>query len=135
MRPQAIVAVMILVASLTVVLAVAQLPSRQVAGAAEQFTAGELVQNGSFESGYAPWGEQPGTNFVVYANGQLSPSDTAFAGAHYAAMNTSASGGGIFQDMTGLTINVGDTICGSAEVSPADWRWWALPAIIVSIVF
>jgi hypothetical protein len=75
-----------------------------------------VSQNGDFESGYAPWGEQPGTNFVVYANGQLSPSDTAFSGAHYAAMNTSASGGGIFQDMTGLTINVGDTICGSAEV-------------------
>ena len=31
-------------------------------------------------------------------------------------MNTSESGGGIYQDITGLTINPGDTYCASAFV-------------------
>ena len=75
-----------------------------------------LSQNGSFESGYAPWQEMPNTNFVVYPNGQLSPGDSAYSGLHYAATNTSAAGGGIYQDISGLSIHAGDSICGSAEV-------------------
>ncbi len=75
-----------------------------------------ITQNGGFESGYSPWQEAPNANFAVYANGQLAPNDTAYAGTHYGATNASAPGGGIFEDISGLTINSGDTYCGSAEL-------------------
>ncbi len=75
-----------------------------------------VSQNGGFESGFSPWQSMPSTNVALYANGQLTPGDTAFAGTHYAATNTTAAGGGIYQDAAGLTINPGDTFCGSAEV-------------------
>jgi hypothetical protein len=72
--------------------------------------------NGGFESGTSQWQEMPSSNLIAYANGQLSPTDTAYAGTHYGATNTSAPGGGIFENVTGLSINRGDTICGNAEL-------------------
>ena len=42
-------------------------------------------------------------------NGQLAPNDSAYSGFHYGATNTSAAGGGIYQDVSGLIISAGDT--------------------------
>ena len=103
----------------TLGLAITQFSTPARAGAAvaqAQVSAGELSQNGSFESGLSPWQEMPGTNLVVYASGQSSPGDTAFDGNNYAATNTSSSGGGIYENITGLTINAGDALCGTSEV-------------------
>ncbi len=94
-------AVLVLVATLGV--AVAQLSASRHAGAAvaaAQVTTGGLSQNGGFESGYSPWQAMPGTNVAVYANGQLSPGDTAFSGTRYGATNTSTAGGGIYEDIS-----------------------------------
>ena len=81
-----------------------------------KLTSGELAQNGSFEAGVSPWVPGNNTGFGIYANGQISPSDAAYAGTHYAAMNTSSPGGGLYEDIGGLSISPGDTFCGSAQV-------------------
>ena len=78
--------------------------------------AAPVSQNGGFESGLAPWTPVGSTNYVVYANGQLAPSDAAYAGTNYGAMNTTSAGGSVYEDVSGLTISPGDTFCGSAEV-------------------
>ncbi len=106
-----------LMLGVTLPTALALTQSLRVAPAAgAQLTSGELAQNGSFESGLAPWQPGSSSNYAVYANGQISPSDAAYAGSHYAAMNTSTPGGGLFEDIGGLAISPGDTFCGSAQV-------------------
>jgi hypothetical protein len=74
---------------------------------------GNLAKNGGFEIGGGSWAAMPSTNWVVYANGQVA-GEQARSGSHYGATNTSAGGGGIYQDITGLTISPGDTFCASA---------------------
>ncbi len=100
-------------------LAIAQFATSADVGAAVAATplpTGDLTQNGSFETGLSPWQEMPDTNLAAYTNGQSSPDATAFEGTHYAATNTSSSGGAIYENLTGLTINAGDALCGTAEV-------------------
>lgn len=75
-----------------------------------------LAVNGSFDDGTSgPWTIYPGSrsSYTVFGNSPGAPS--AFAGSHFAAVNTSSSGGGIIQDIP-LTTSPGATICGSAEV-------------------
>ena len=106
-----------LIAGVTLPTALALTQSLRVAPAAgAQLTSGELAQNGSFEAGVSPWVPGNNTGFGIYANGQISPSDAAYAGTHYAAMNTSSPGGGLYEDIGGLSISPGDTFCGSAQV-------------------
>jgi hypothetical protein len=110
------VAVLIVAALLAAVLAVTR--SGRVAASVDtssQVSSGELAQNGGFESGTAPWQNMPNSNLAVYANGQIA-GDNAFAGDHYGATNTSAPGGGIFEDISGLTIDPGDNFCGNVEL-------------------
>jgi hypothetical protein len=107
-------AVLVVMAALGVTLATTH--SHPVGAASGQLTSGELAQNGGFESGVAPWIPGGNTGFAVYANGQIAAGDTAYAGTHYAAMNTTSAGGGMYQDVTGLNIEPGDTFCGSAQV-------------------
>ena len=72
-----------------------------------------LAANGGFETGMSAWAPYPGTNsnFVVYANGAT----TAHTGSHFGATNTTADGGGIYQDIA-LNTSAGQTVCGSAWV-------------------
>ncbi|MFZ1994469.1 MAG: hypothetical protein WAU75_10185 [Solirubrobacteraceae bacterium] len=74
-----------------------------------------LAANGGFEDGGGPWAPYPGTtsNYVVYANAPGAP--PAYSGTHFAATNTSSSGGGIYEDMA-LNTSAGQTVCGSARV-------------------
>ncbi len=75
-----------------------------------------LAVNGSFDDGNgAPWKIYPGTksNYTIYGNSPGAP--PAYAGSHFAAVNTSSSGGGIIQDIP-LKTSAGQTVCGSAEV-------------------
>ena len=74
-----------------------------------------LAANGGFEDGSGPWAPYPGTrsNYVVYANAPGAP--PAYSGTHFAATNTSSSGGGLIQDIP-LNTSAGQTICGSAEL-------------------
>lgn len=71
------------------------------------------AQNGGFELGGSSWSAIPGSNFVSYANGQVA-GEAARSGSRYGATNTSVGGGGIYQDITGLAVNGGDTYCASA---------------------
>lgn len=73
------------------------------------------AQNGGFENGWGPWTAMPNTNYVNYQSGQVS-GESARSGLHYGATNTSAAGGGIYQDISGLSINPGDVYCASAFV-------------------
>ena len=72
--------------------------------------------NGSFSDGWGPWQSEPDTNYIDYSNGQQNLLENSRDGTNYGAVNTSESGGGIYQDITGLTINPGDTYCASAFV-------------------
>jgi hypothetical protein len=74
--------------------------------------AGNLAVDGGFEGG-SGWSAGPATNFVDYHNGQV-PGESAHSGTHYAATNTTSTSGGIYQDINGLSIKAGDTICGTA---------------------
>ena len=76
---------------------------------------GSQSRNGSFENGVSPWQVGGTSGFAIYADGQITPNDTAFSGTHYAAFNTSSPGGSIYEDIP-MAINPGDTFCGSAEV-------------------
>ncbi|BFU47835.1 hypothetical protein [Krasilnikovia sp. MM14-A1004] len=73
-----------------------------------------LLVNGGFERGTSSWAVWPGSNIASWANGQVDPNARAYSGNRYGATNTTVSGGGIYQDVTGLTINPGDTYCASA---------------------
>jgi hypothetical protein len=108
-------AILVVLATLGATFVVAQ-SLHTAPASADQLTSGELAQNGSFEAGMAPWQEGGNSNFAVYANGQIAPGDTAYAGTHYAATNATGPGGGFYEDIVGLTINPGDTFCGSAEL-------------------
>jgi hypothetical protein len=108
-------AILVVMGSLGAAVVVAQ-SLHAAKAAADQLTSGELAQNGSFESGAAPWQVGGNSNFVVYANGQIGANDMAYAGAHYAATNASSPGGGFYEDINGVTIEPGDTYCGSAEL-------------------
>ena len=72
-----------------------------------------LAANAGFETGGSSWAIYPstGTNFVVYPNGAT----TAHSGSHFAATNTTADAGSIYQDIA-LNTSAGQTICGSAWV-------------------
>jgi hypothetical protein len=107
-------ALLLVMAALAAALVITR--SHAVGAASGQLTSGELAQNGSFEGGVSPWIPGGNTGFAVYANGQIAAGDAAYAGNHYAAMNTTSQGGGLYQDVTGLTIEPGDTFCGSAQV-------------------
>jgi hypothetical protein len=74
-----------------------------------------LATNGSFEFGTGPWRIYPGSksNYVIYGNAPGAP--PAYAGSHFAATNTSSSGGGIIEDIP-LNTSAGETVCGSARV-------------------
>jgi hypothetical protein len=74
-----------------------------------------LAVNGGFEDGGGPWAPFPGTksNYVVYANAPGAP--PAYGGTHFAATNTTSSGGGVIQDIP-LNTSAGQTVCGSAEL-------------------
>ena len=74
-----------------------------------------LAANGGFENGTGPWEPYPGTksNYLVYANAPGAP--PAYAGSHFAATNTSSSGGGLIEDVP-LNTTAGQTVCGSARV-------------------
>jgi hypothetical protein len=74
-----------------------------------------LATNGSFEFGSGPWKTYPGTksNYTIYGNSPGAPA--AYAGSHFAATNTSSSGGGIYEDIP-LKTTAGGTVCGSARV-------------------
>jgi CHAP domain len=78
-----------------------------------------LALNADFGSGSQAWQPYPGTNsnFATYASGQLGsePYFSSFSGVRYASMNTSAPGGGIYQDIP-LTITGNETFCATAEV-------------------
>ena len=58
---------------------------------------------------------EPSSNFVAYSNGQVTAAEAGRDGTHYAATNTTVSGGGFYQDIT-ETINPGETYCASAFV-------------------
>jgi hypothetical protein len=72
-----------------------------------------LAANGGFETGMSSWAPYPGTNsnFAVYGNGAT----TAHTGSHFGATNTTADGGGIYQDIA-LNTSAGQTVCGSTWV-------------------
>ena len=75
-----------------------------------------LAVNGSFDDGSgAPWKIYPGSksNYTIYGNSPGAP--PAYAGSHFAAINTSSSGGGLIQDIP-LKTSAGQTVCGSAEL-------------------
>ena len=74
-----------------------------------------LAANGGFEDGSGPWEPYPGTNsnYVVYANAPGAP--PAHAGTHFAATNTSSTGGGLIEDVP-LKTTAGQTVCGAARV-------------------
>ena len=73
-----------------------------------------LAGDGGFENGNGAWAPYPGTsnNFVVYGTRR----DTAHSGSHFAAINTTDTGGGIYQDIA-LNTSAGQTVCGSAWVA------------------
>ena len=75
---------------------------------------GSMAVNGGFESGWGPWTPMASTNFVVYGNGQVS-GESARSAVHYAATNTSAGGGGIYQDVP-VSASPGQLYCASAWV-------------------
>jgi hypothetical protein len=74
-----------------------------------------LAANGGFENGGGPWRIYPGSksNYAVYANAPGAP--PAYAGTHFAAINTASAGGGIYEDMA-LSTAAGETVCGSARI-------------------
>jgi hypothetical protein len=74
-----------------------------------------LAANGGFEAGAGPWEPYPGTksSYVVYANAPGAP--PAYDGSHFAATNTSSSGGGLIEDVP-LKTTAGQTVCGSARL-------------------
>lgn len=74
-----------------------------------------LATNGGFENGGSPWVIYPGTksNYTVYGNAPGAP--PAYSGTHFAAINTSSAGGGIYEDVS-LSTSAGQTVCGSARV-------------------
>ena len=77
-------------------------------------TVTNVAVNGGFESGSGSWGAMAGTNYVAYPSGQI-PGESARSGQYYAAMNTSQSGGGIYQDVPVSTV-AGNLSCASAWV-------------------
>jgi len=75
-----------------------------------------LAPNGGFDDGSgAPWKIYPGTksNYTIYGNSPGAP--PAYAGSHFAAINTASNGGGLIQDIP-LKTSAGQTVCGSAEL-------------------
>ncbi|WP_156464664.1 hypothetical protein [Aeromicrobium sp. Root495] len=73
-----------------------------------------LVKGGGFEDA-AGWAAMPSTNFVTYTANQVAQGEVPRSGRRYAAFNSSASGGGIYQDFP-ASISAGDTYCGSSFV-------------------
>ena len=73
-----------------------------------------LAVNGGFESGAGSWSVEPGTNFVAYQSGQIA-GESARSGSFYGATNTSAGGGGIYQDVS-VSAVAGNVYCASAWV-------------------
>ncbi|HEX3976507.1 MAG TPA: hypothetical protein VHW96_09595 [Solirubrobacteraceae bacterium] len=74
-----------------------------------------LAANGGFETGTGPWAADPptSTNYNVYAN--APGGTTAHSSSHWGAVNTSSTGGSIYQDVA-LNTSPGQTVCGSAWV-------------------
>ncbi|HEX6683752.1 MAG TPA: hypothetical protein VF062_13195 [Candidatus Limnocylindrales bacterium] len=73
-----------------------------------------LVVNGGFNQGFVPWQVMPLTNYATYGPGVTG--NDPYEGTQFAATNTTDGNGGIFQDVP-VSINVGDTFCGSAQVA------------------
>ncbi|HEX4365171.1 MAG TPA: CHAP domain-containing protein, partial [Solirubrobacteraceae bacterium] len=71
-----------------------------------------LARNGGFEIGSSPWTVMANTNYVNYPSGTT---ESARSGGHFGATNTSAVGGGIYQDIA-VAISPGDVYCASAFV-------------------
>lgn len=90
-----------------------------------------FARNGGFNTGTGSWSRMSSTNFTTYPSGGAST--PAYEGTRFAATNTSAAGGGIYQDIP-LTIKAGDTFCAEAAVrtqgtgSPTSGRYvlWLL---------
>ena len=74
-----------------------------------------MAGDAGFETGSGAWAVYPstGTNYVTYANSPGAPS--AHGGTHWGAVNTTSSGGGIYQDVA-LNTSAGATVCASAWV-------------------
>jgi hypothetical protein len=75
-----------------------------------------LALNGGFNLPWSYWQAMAQTNYVEYQGGVTG--NNPYEGSQFAATNTSANGGGIYQDIQG-TINAGDTFCASAQVATA----------------
>ena len=90
-----------------------QCPTRNGPALANGCPDTNLVKGGGFEAG--GWSAMANTNFVTYASGQAAPGENPRSGTRYAATNTSANGGGIYQDIA-IPITNGDTYCASAYV-------------------
>jgi hypothetical protein len=74
-----------------------------------------MAGDAGFETGSGAWAVYPSTNtnYVIYANSPGAP--TAHGGDHFAAVNTTSGGGGIYQDVA-LNTSPGATVCASAWV-------------------
>ncbi|MFD0517855.1 hypothetical protein [Paractinoplanes durhamensis] len=73
-----------------------------------------IAKNGGFNNGFDSWTDSPGSQHAVYGPGVTG--NNPYEGAGFAATNTTVVGGGIYQDVS-LTVNAGDTFCGSARVA------------------
>jgi hypothetical protein len=71
------------------------------------------AKNGGFETLGSSWTAVPGSNVAYYSSGQVA-GEKARSGISYGATNTMVGGGGIYQDIAGLAVNVGDTYCATA---------------------
>lgn len=71
-----------------------------------------LNANGGFNNGMVRWSATSGTNYVTYSAAQIT---APYEGVSFAATNTAAAGGSIFQD-TPRTIGAGDTFCVDAQL-------------------
>jgi hypothetical protein len=75
-----------------------------------------LVSDSGFNGSAVGWQFGPSTNFAVYPSG--TGGANAFEGSGYLATNTSATYGGIFQDIP-TAITRGQTFCASMELTTA----------------
>jgi hypothetical protein len=73
----------------------------------------DLARNGGFNNGLTYWSLFPSSNWATYSAGG---NGTPWEGSQFAATNTTATTGGIYQDIP-YTVNAGTTVCASAELA------------------
>ncbi|GIH02343.1 hypothetical protein Rhe02_04100 [Rhizocola hellebori] len=73
-----------------------------------------LAIDGGFNQGLASWQAMPQTNWFAYGPGVTG--NDPYEGTKFMATNSADGNGGIYQDVA-LTVNAGDTFCGSAQVA------------------